>query len=145
MALINSPNRFQFNVLLTQALGSFQVDIPNFFTDYSTTKFLVTGVIGKLFDSSATSTCFIHSSALRNNGILYLQDRSNDLIATTVMTDTLSNPININAKNDDIGFIFPSELIKNNVIDFTIKDHLGNLLNDIQYMIITIDVFQNVT
>lgn len=140
MALINSPNRFQFNVLLTTTTGSFYVDIPNFFSEYATTKFLVTSVIGKM--TTGPSTCFIHSSALRNNGIIYLEDNSNDLIATTVLTNTVSNPININAKNYDIGFIFPSELIKNTVIDFSIKDYLGNSLTDLEYIIITIEVFQ---
>ena len=140
MALINSPNRFQFNALLTTTTGSFNIDIPNFFSDYSTTKFLVTSVIGKM--TTGPSTVFIHSSALRNNGIVYLEDNSNDLISTTVLTNTVSNPININAKNYDIGFIFPNELIKNTNIDFTIKDYLGNLLTDLDYIIITIEVFQ---
>lgn len=141
MALINSANRFQFNILLTATIGQFNVDIPNFFDDYSSTKFLVTSVIGKL--TTGISPCFIHSGALRNNGILYLQDGSNDLVATTVLTSTVSNPININAKNNDFGFIFPSNLIKNGIIDFTIKDHLGNLLNNLEYVVITIEVFQN--
>ena len=142
MALINSPNRFQFNVLLTTTTGSFDIQIPNFFNDYAATKFLVTSVIGKM--DTGPSTVFIHSSALRNNGIIYLQDNSNDLIATTVLTNAVSNPININAKNYDIGFIFPSNLIKNGVIDFTIKDYLGNLLTDLDYIIITVEVFQTI-
>ncbi len=142
MALINSPNRFQFNVLINGPTGSFNVQIPNFFNDYSTTKFLVTSVIGRM--STGSSTCFIHSSALRNNGILYLRDNSNDLIATTVLTENITNPININAKNYDLGFIFPSNLIKNGIIDFTIRDHVGVLLSSLEYIIITIEVFQTV-
>jgi hypothetical protein len=141
MALINSPNRFQFNVLMNSSIGSFHVDIPNFFDNYSATKFLVTSVIGKM--NTGISTCFIHSSALRNNGILYLADNSNDLIATTVLSEVVTNPININSKNNDIGFIFPHNLITGGVIDFTIKDHLGDLLNDLEYIVITIEVFQN--
>lgn len=141
MALINSPNRFQFNVLLTSPIGTFHVDIPNFFDNYTSSKFLVTSVIGKM--TTGPSTCFIHSSALRNNGILYLRDNSNDLVATTVLSTVVSNPININSKNNDIGFIFPNDLIKNGIIDFTIKDHTGALLNDIDYIVITVEVFQN--
>ena len=142
MALINSPNRFQFNVLINGSTGNFNVQIPNFFNDYTPTKFLVTSVIGRM--NNGSSTCFIHSSALRNNGILYLQDNANDLIATTVLTNTVSNPININAKNNDIGFIFPSELIKTANIDFSITDYIGNILTDIEYIIITIEVFQTI-
>jgi hypothetical protein len=140
MALVNVPRRFQVNILFTQPLKTVKIDIPNFFDISKQTKFLVTSIIGKT--STSASPMFLHCPTLRSQQIYYDYDNSNDLIATTVLGINVANTFSYNAKNIDIGFDYPNNLLTHSTFDFVINDHLGNLLNDLSYAIVTLEVFQ---
>lgn len=131
--------RFQANTLIVG--GSTKIvkfDIPQYFQD-GDHKFLITSVLGKM--GTTTSPVFIHSRALRNQGVAYEFDGGNDLIETTVLTNVASNPINVNTQTTDRGFIFPAHLTFDCTLDFTVTDHLGAPLTDLEYILITLEVF----
>jgi len=131
-------SKFQINVLLTSPSKQVIVDVPSNLARNSC-KFLVTSIIGKM--KTSPSTVFLHSSALQNSSIVYTADYSNDIIATTVLTNVVTNSFTSSVNRNDVGFNFPSNLRANCNIDLTLKDHTGALLTDIDYAIVTIEVY----
>lgn len=131
-------SKFQINVLMDSPTKNIFVDIPSNISKHNS-KFLVTSIIGKM--ATGPSPVFIHSSALQNGSIIYTSDSSSDLIASTVLTDVATNSYSINAKKNDIGYDFPINLRNNCYLDFILKDHTGALLTDIEYLVLTIEIF----
>lgn len=131
-------SKFQINVLLESPTKNIIVNVPSNLARNSC-KFLVTSIIGKL--TTGASPVFLHSSALQNSSIVYTEDFSNDVIATTVLTNVVTNSFTSSVNRNDIGFNFPSNLRANCNIDLTLKDHTGALLTDIDYAIVTIEVY----
>lgn len=132
-----SSNKYQFNIYTNTPETSVKVDIPNYLQGQEC-KFIVSSLVIKMKTSS--SAVFLHSFALRSSEIVYLPSGANSLIATTVASATVSNPINTYFNVNDIGFIFPSGLAFGGDVDISLKDELGNLLTDIDFAVVTIDV-----
>lgn len=132
-----TTNKYQFSIYMNSPTVSKKIDIPNYLQNKDT-KFIVSSIVIKM--NTAPSAVMVHSSALRSQEILYTQDGSNSLIATTVATEIVSNPLDVYMNLEDIGFIFPNSLTFGGDVDIMLKDEVGNLLTDLDFAVITIDV-----
>lgn len=132
-----TTNKYQFSIYMNTPETTIKLNIPNHLQDKDA-KFIVSSIVAKM--KTTTSAVFIHSFALRNSEILYTQDNSNSLIATTVASPIVSNPLNVNIEVGDLGFQFPRIFAFGGDIDLILKDQVGNLLTDIDFAVITIDV-----
>lgn len=132
-----SANKYQFSVYMNSPQKTVKIDIPNYLQNKNI-KFIVSSVIAKM--KTTTSALFIHSDALRSQELLYTLTNANSLISTTVATNVVSNPIDQYLEVGSVGFEWPKSLIYGGEIDFTLKDQLDNLLTDIDFAVITIDV-----
>jgi len=132
-----SSNKYQFNIYTNTPETTVKVDIPNYLQSKDC-KFIVSSLVIKM--KTTASAVFLHSFALRSSEIVYLPSGANSLIATTVGGVVVTNPINTYFNVNDIGFIFPSALAFGGDVDISLKDELGNLLDDIDFAVVTIDV-----
>lgn len=132
-----TTNKYQFNIFMNSPTVSVKIDIPNYLQN-TPAKFIVSSIIVKM--TTGPSPVLVHSSALRSQELYYSLDGSNSLIATTVGTNIVSNPLNVYLDVGDLGYDWPSSLAFGGDIDIVLKNHLGVVLLDLDYAIITIDV-----
>lgn len=136
-----TANKYEFTVYMNSPQETIKIDIPNYLQN-KTAKFIVSSVIVKM--TTGPSAVFIHSNALRSQELLYTFDGSNSLIATTVGTNVVSNPLNVYLDVGDIGFEWPNSLSYGGEIDLTLRNQVGALLTDVDFAVITIDVAEAV-
>lgn len=129
--------KYEFTIYMNTPQETVKIDIPNHLQN-KTNKFIVNSVIVKM--TTGPSAVFIHSDALRNQEVIYTYNGSNSLIATTVGSDIVSNPINEYLDIGHFGFDWPNSLNYGGDIDLTLRDEIGNLLTDIDFAAITITV-----
>ncbi len=132
-----TANKFEFSIYMNTPEKSVKIDIPNYLQNVPS-KFIVSSIIVKM--ATGPSPVFVHSNALRSQELFYTQDGSSSLIATTVGTNIVSNPLNVYLDVGDIGYEWPTSLSYGGDIDIVLKNHVGSLLTDIDYAVITIDV-----
>ena len=131
-------NKYEFTVYMNSPQQTVKIDIPNYLQNSGSVKFIVSSVIIKM--TTGPSAVCIHSDALRSQELLYTYDGSNSLIATTVATEVVTNPLNVYLDVGDFGLEWPSSLMYGGTVDLTLRDQVGALLTDVEFAVITIDV-----
>lgn len=134
----NFGKQFSTTFKLTSASETFRFDIP-VELQINKSRFVVNNITGKM--TTNPSAVMVHSPELSSSEKWSSINYGNDLIATTALTTTISNPISHTVSTDDVGYRTPHYLQHNPRVTINLRDDSGASLSDIDYILITITFY----